>query len=325
LFFQQIIPLKNTQFEYVESDANQLGGKLPASRLVINFGKLNMGDFYDDNRYAHDPRTQFFNWVLMDQGSWDYPANTRGYTQGIVVELIKPIWQLRVSSTLLPDKANGPNMDYNWPKSNATTVEAVRKWKVNRHPGTIRGMLFYQISKMPSYNSGIKTLLAGDSLILKIIEGVEKAPPSFYGGNKYGFSISADQELTNDMGVFARAGWNDGKHATWVFTEVDHSVSLGANFSGKSWKRPHDEIGIAGALGGISKEHRNYFKAGGYGFMLGDGNLNYGSELLLEAYYKLQLHQYFSISADYQFINHPGYNKDRGPVQVFGIRGHVAF
>ncbi len=114
LFFQQIIPLKNTQFEHAESDANQLAGKIPTSRLVINFGKLNMGDFFDDNRYAHDPRTQFFNWVLMDQGSWDYPANTRGYTQGIVVELIKPKWEFRAASTLLPDIANGPDMDYNW-------------------------------------------------------------------------------------------------------------------------------------------------------------------------------------------------------------------
>lgn len=325
LFFQQMIPLKNTQFEYVESDANQLTGKLPASRLVFNFGKLNMGDFYDDNRYAHDPRSQFFNWVLMDQGSWDYPANTRGYTQGLVVEWINPTWELRAASTLLPDVANGPDMDYNWIKSNATTVEYVRKWKIKEREGAVRGLLFYQTSKMPSYNTATKLLLAGDSTIFNVIDGHEKASASYYGGNKYGFSISADQQLANGIGIFARAGWNDGKHATWVFTEVDHSVSLGANFSGKNWTRPKDEIGVAGVLGGISREHRNYLKAGGYGFMIGDGNLNYGSELLLEVYYKLQIHQYFSVSADYQFIQNPGYNKDRGPVHVFGIRGHVAF
>ncbi len=325
LFFQQIIPLKNTQYEHAESDANQLAGKLPTSRLVINFGKLNMGDFFDDNRYAHDPRTQFFNWVLMDQGSWDYPANTRGYTQGLVVELINPTWELRAASTLLPDMANGPNMDYNWSKSNASTMEYVRKWKTKKHAGAIRGMFFYQTSKMPSYRTATKLLLYGDSSIFNVIEGKEKAPASFYGGNKYGFSISADQELTSEIGVFARAGWNDGKHATWVFTEVDQSASLGVTILGKNWKRAHDEIGIAGVLGGISKDHQNYFKAGGYGFMLGDGNLKYGHELLLESYYKIQLHQYFSLTLDYQFINNPGYNKDRGPVHVLGVRGHVAF
>ncbi len=210
-------------------------------------------------------------------------------------------------------------------KSNATTVEYVRKWNVKKRAGAIRGMLFYQTSKMPSYSNATKLLLAGDSSIFRVIEGKEKAPVSYYGGSKYGFSMSADQELTNEIGVFARAGWNDGKHATWVFTEVDQSVSLGATISGKSWKRPHDEIGVAGVLGGISKEHRNYFNAGGYGFMLGDGKLNYGHELLLETYYKIQLHQYFSITLDYQFVNNPGYNKDRGPVHVFGVRGHVAF
>ncbi len=325
LFFQQIIPLRNTQYQNGESDANQLAGKIPTSRLVINFGKLNMGDFFDDNRYAHDPRTQFFNWVLMDQGSWDYPANTRGYTQGLIMELIKPKWELRGSSTLLPDIANGPDMDYNWVKSNATTLEYVRRWNMNKHAGAIRGMLFYQTSKMPSYSNARKLLLDGDSSALSIIEGKEKAPSSYYGGSKHGFSISADQELTNEIGVFARAGWNNGKHATWVFTEVDQSASLGATILGKSWKRPQDEIGIASVLGGISKDHRNYLKSGGYGFMLGDGDLNYGHELMFETYYKIQLHQYFSLTLDYQFINNPGYNKDRGPVHVLGVRGHVAF
>lgn len=325
LFFQQIIPLKNTSYGNAESDANQLAGKLPTSRLVINFGKINMGDYYDDNRYAHDPRSQFFNWVLMDQGSWDYPANTRGYTQGLVVELIKPFWELRASSTLLPDMANGPKMDYNWSKSNAITMEYVHRWNVKKHAGTIRGMLFYQTSKMPSYRDATRLLLNGDSSIFNIIDGHKKAPASYYGGSKYGISINADQELTNDIGVFARAGWNDGTHATWVFTEVDQSATLGATVLGKSWKRPHDEIGVASVLGGISKDHRNYFKAGGYGFMLGDGNLNYGHELLLETYYKIQLHQYFSLTLDYQFINNPGYNRDRGPVHAFGVRGHIAF
>jgi hypothetical protein len=325
LFFQQIIPLKNTSYENAPSDANQLAGKLPTSRFVINFGKLNMGDFYDDNRYAHDPRTQFFNWVLMDQGSWDYPANTRGYTQGLVVELIKPKWEFRASSVLLPKVANGSNMNYNWIKSNATTIEYARKWNRKKHAGAVRGMMFYQTSKMPLYATATKLLLTGDSSVVSIIDGQQEAPPSYYGGNKYGLSISADQELTNDIGIFARAGWNDGKHATWIFTEVDHSGSLGVTISGKNWKRPYDEMGVASALGGISKEHRSYLKSGGYGFMLGDGKLNYGHELMFETYYKIQLYQYFSLTMDYQFINNPGYNKARGPVHVFGVRGHVGF
>ena len=325
LFFQQIIPLKNTAYEFIESDANQLAGKFPTSRLVINFGKMNMGDFFDDNRYAHDPRTQFFNWVLMDQGSWDYPANTRGYTQGLVVELIKPTWELRASSTLLPDLANGPDMDYNWTKSNSTTVEYARKWNFRNRPGTIRALLFYQTSKMPGYAAATSLLSTGDSTLVYIIEGKQKAPSELYGNSKYGISFSADQQLSPDFGVFARAGWNDGKHATWVFTEVDQSVTVGGTLLGKKWKRPMDEIGVAAVSGGLSKVHHQYLKAGGYGFLLGDGNLNYADEFLAEAYYKMQLHKNFSITADYQFINHPGYNKDRGPVHVIGVRGHVAF
>jgi high affinity Mn2+ porin len=325
LFLQQIIPLKNTTYENMPSDAGQLAGKLPASRFVINIGKLNMGDFFDDNRYAHDPRSQFFNWVLMDQGSWDYPANTRGYTQGVVIELIKPLWELRASSSLLPEIANGPDMNYNWIKSNATTIEYVSKWNIKKYPGAIRLLAFYQTSKMPSYSQATKMLLNKDSSLLDVLEGITNAPAQYYGGNKYGFSFSADQQLASDVGVFARAGWNDGKHATWVFTEVDQSASLGISISGRKWKRSLDEIGLAGVVSGISKYHREYFKAGGYGFMLGDGNLNYGQEQLAELYYKLQLHENFSITVDYQYIGNPAYNKDRGPVSVYGVRGHISF
>ncbi|HYK77171.1 MAG TPA: carbohydrate porin [Daejeonella sp.] len=325
IYIQQIFPLKNTGYEHLPSDANQLAGKLPSSRLVINFGKLNMGDYFDDNRYAHDPRNQFFNWALMDQGAWDYPANTRGYTQGLVLELIKPKWELRAASVLLPDLANGPKMDYHWIKSNSTNLEYTRKWNIKKQEGAIRGLLYYQTSKMPSYQAATRLLTNGDPSLENIIEGQAKAPSSLYGGNKYGFGISADQKLNDDLGVFARLGWNDGKHSTWVFTEVDHSASLGASLSGQTWNRPNDTWGLALALSGISKDHQNYLKAGGNGFMLGDGRLNYGPEFLLETYYRAQIHPYVSISLDYQFINHPGYNKDRGPVHVFGVRGHVAF
>jgi high affinity Mn2+ porin len=147
-----------------------------------------------------------------------------------------------------------------------------------------------------------------------------------YGRHKYGFGISADQYLTNDFGVFAKASYNDGKTETWAFTEIDRSLSLGAVLKGTSWSRKDDELGLAFVGNGISKDHKDYLAAGGYGFIIGDGQLNYSPELIAEVYYKVNAYQHkLWLSPDYQFIANPAYNHDRGPVNVFSLRAHVEF
>jgi high affinity Mn2+ porin len=147
-----------------------------------------------------------------------------------------------------------------------------------------------------------------------------------YGKHKYGFGISADQYLTKDFGVFAKVSYNDGKTETWYFTEIDRSLSFGGVLKGNSWKRSDDELGLAFVANGLSAPHRDYLAAGGYGFIIGDGKLNYAHELIAELYYKVNAYQKkFWLSPDYQFILNPAYNKDRGPVNVFSLRAHVEF
>ncbi|HLP17167.1 MAG TPA: carbohydrate porin, partial [Bacteroidota bacterium] len=141
---------------------------------------------------------------------------------------------------------------------------------------------------------------------------------------KYGFGINSEQELYDYLGMFFRAGWNDGRNETWEFTEIDHSVSLGVSVNGTTWNRANDYAGLAFVASGLSEPHRAYLQHGGKGFELGDGQLNYGLEQLAELYYSMELINNLSISGTYQFIINPGYNKDRGPVHVFSIRGHVA-
>ena len=146
-----------------------------------------------------------------------------------------------------------------------------------------------------------------------------------YGGKKFGIGLSVEQELTNEIGLFSRLGWNDGKYATWAFTEIDQSFSLGLSVKGNKWNRPDDVAGIAIVSNGLSAEHRNFLKSGGYGFIIGDGKLNYGHEAILETYYNAKLSKFFWLTADYQFVKNPAYNKDRGSVHVFAIRGHIEF
>ncbi len=322
-YFQQNIPLSNTSYEDVEDDANQVKDSRPINRITISLGKVAISDFYDKNDYSHDPRNQFLNWSLMSNGAWDYPANTKGYTFGMVIELIKPTWALRFSSVAVPKMANQSGMEYSLAHVHSESLEIEKSWAINKHPGTARFLVTNTCSRAPSYLDGIKAIANNDTHLLNVFTGTEEK--NSFGGNKFGLGFSANQALSNEIGLFARAGWNDGKHASWAFTEIDQTVSAGLSVKGTKWHRAEDVCGFAGVINGISKDHRAFLAAGGNGFIIGDGALNYGTEKIVETFYNIKLTHAFNLTFDYQFVSNPAYNKDRkGPVHAFGIRGHVA-
>ncbi len=318
LFFRQIITLKSSVSQFQDDDANELAGYLPSSRIEILAGKFAMSDYFDNNDYAHDPRSEFLNWALMSNAAWDYPANTRGYTDIILINLIKPSWQLRAATALEPAFANGPDLDYNYFKANAITIEFQKNYNIYDHPGTVRLLAFRNTSKAPAYNKVINDYETGTDTSLNVINGTS------YGGIKYGFGVNVRQEITKNVGSFLKLSWNDGKTATWAFTEIDESISAGLSLKGNSWKRKDDVAGVAFVANGISKNHRNFLNIGGYGFIIGDGRLtHYGLESITEVYYNLKLFSSLWVTGDYQFVNNPAYNKDRGPVDVVALRVHV--
>jgi high affinity Mn2+ porin len=315
-YIRQIINLSKEK-EFLTEGANQLACEQPTSYLSVSFGKYSIADFFDNNKYAHDPRTQFMNWALMSNGAWDYPANTRGYTWGLTMELVKPKWALRAASTLVPKSANGNIMDLNLKYAKSETVEFQKKYSLLKKSGKIRLLGFFTQADMGSYKLAIET--AQNSR--PDITATRKA-----GRTKYGWGINIEQEVTNSIGLFARASWNDGRNETWAFTEIDQSGSIGLLFNGSIWKRNEDILGVAFVSNGISKDHRNYLASGGHGFMIGDGKLNYAHETIGELFYNFHLHdQHFWISPGYQFVLNPAYNRDRGPVHVFSLRIHVEF
>ena len=322
LFLRQYIPLKNTEYEVVVSNVNQLSEKIPTSRISITAGKIGLSDLFDNNSYSHDPRSQFINWSLMSNAAWDYPADTRGYTQGIVAELIKPFYAIRLSSVLVPRKANGLQLDYKITKAHSETVEIEKSFKTKR-PTVIRLLVFHSVSQAPTYSTTLTEVKNGDSSSVDVYTGEKEW--KIYGGVKYGFGVNAEKEIKNTAGVFLKASWNDGKTATWAFTEIDRSISAGIQIKGNSWKKPNDNLGVAEVVNGISKDHQAFLNAGLYGFIIGDGKLNYTPEAITEIYYKTKIASSLFVTADYQFVKNPAYNKDRGPVHVFAIRGHLEF
>ncbi|MES2266457.1 MAG: carbohydrate porin [Bacteroidota bacterium] len=302
--------------EYIEDDVNQLAGMRSKRYLKITVGKFGMADFFDGNEFSHDARSQFMNWSLMDNAAWDYPANTRGYVIGAVADLGQPDWNLRFAFTMTTTTANGATWDEHVSHANTQTLEYERRYTLNGHKGTLRLLGFRNNGKMGVYRDAINQNPAAPD-----VDATQA-----YGSHKYGFGINADQYLSDDFGVFAKASYNDGKTETWAFTEIDRSISLGAVLKGNRWNRKDDELGLAFVGNGISNDHKDYLAAGGYGFIIGDGRLNYSPELIAEIYYKINAYQHkLWISPDYQFIANPAYNKDRGPVNVLSVRAHVEF
>jgi high affinity Mn2+ porin len=302
-----------------DTDQLQIGGDFPTSRLAFIFGVLATNDLFDTNRYANNARTQFMNWALITDPAYDFAADTRGYSRGIALEWAMPVAVVRAGVFQMPVVANGLDLDSNLLDSNGEQLEVdVPIELLAGRPLVARGLFYANHANMGNYRAAIA--LGRQTGQPPNITLTEKP-----GTLKYGFAFNFEQPLFDDgeTGLFGRAGWDDGATESFAFTECDRHVSLGAQIAGASWHRPADHLGIAVVVNGLSDPHADYLAAGGLGFILGDGRLHRGAEIITEAYYSLHVLRWFDFSLDYQFIDNPGYNQDRGPVSVLSLRGHV--
>jgi hypothetical protein len=308
----------STETEKLDRAIDQIPGDQPVSRWEIKIGKLAAADDFDLNRYANNNRTQFFNYDFLYNTAWDYAADTRGYTYGIVAALYQPRWRIALGVYMEPNSANGADYDAIDLEELGYNLELTLK--PNDAGTVVRFLSYFNEARMGNYDDAIA--LASQTGTAPSLLDVEKA-----GGTKYGFGINFEQPLADDgeTGLFGRMGWNDGRHETWAYTECDRHVSLGAQLSGIHWNRNEDRAGIAYAVDGLSAPHRDYLAAGGYGILMGDGALNYALEQTFEIYYRIQVCRFAQLSPDFQFIQNPGYNRDRGPVEVYGLRLRVYY
>lgn len=314
IFIRQIIGLGGPQ-EQIAADKNQLADKEDISRITLTAGKFAASDIFDGNSYTHDPRTQFLNWALMDSAAWDYPANSRGYINGFSAELNQEDWALRYGIFMEPDEPNQSNLVFHGMNNVGQVVELEERYKLYDKPGKMRFLVFYNRNREADFNDVLGAADVNAALV----------DARSYGGSKYGFAISGEQQVTDSIGVFARLSWNDGKTESWMFTDVDESAATGLSVNGKSWGRPDDIGDIAAVINGLSSEHREFFEQGGLGLLAGDGQLKYAPEMVMEAYYSYALNPYVFLSPNYQFVLNPAYNADRGPISIFAVRLHIEF
>ena len=312
LFIRQVINLGGASSK-VDNDQNQVAQNLDENRLTLTLGKLSATDIFDNNSYSHDPRTQFLNWALVDDGAWDYPADAKGYTGGFAVEWAQASHTLRYGIFMEPEIANELPLDSHIGKAYGQVLEWEQRYEASGHAGVLRPLVYWNRAHMGSYQDALDGSPPPDVTLSRAYR------------SKVGAGLNWEQEVGDGVGAFARAGFNDGRTETWAYTEIDRALSAGVAVNGKHWGRPDDTWGLAGIASGLSGVHREYLAAGGDGFILGDGRLDYEPEEVLELYYLWQPVKWLAVTPDYQFVQNPGYNRDRGPVSVFGIRAHSEF
>lgn len=319
LMLHQILPLSDERMP-AERGPFGLATSLPARRLEFRIGKFSLADFFDNNSGGGDSHLQFLNWTVDNNGIYDYAANTRGYTDGAILEYDDHRWSVRFAETLMPKVANGINLDADIARARAENLEIeYRGGFLHGRGGVVRVLSYLNHADMGNYREAIDNFLAGRGARPDIV------PTRHQGRKKYGFGLNLEQDLTSKFGVFSRLGWSDGRNESFAYTEVDRTFELGSYVKGELWRRRNDRAGAVFVLNAISPEHREYLALGGLGFLLGDGALTYGGEKILEGYYTLHVWRGIFASFDLQHINDPGYNKDRGPVVVPGLRLHVDF
>jgi high affinity Mn2+ porin len=315
-YFKQTFGFGGEQ-EDVADGANQLAGKRDIDRLTVVIGRFAVGDFFDGNSYAKDPRADFMNWAMWSSAAYDFPADLPGYTRGAVVELNRKDWAVRAGLFQVP---NAPNTDVLTFSTGGAVVEFEGRYAIFDQPGKLRLGVFGNRGYTGNYNQALAIEGADPTLdINAVMAGIRK------DNLKYGFYVNAEQQIATDVGLFGRLSWNDGQTEILSFTDIDRSVSGGVSVKGSYWGRPNDTIGVGGAINGLSAAHRDFLAAGGLGLLIGDGALNYRNEGIFETYYAYQVNKNLTLTADYQFIANPAYNADRGPAHVFSGRVHGEF
>jgi high affinity Mn2+ porin len=313
----QTIPFSSARRQ-AEPGPLSLASQVPVRRLEIRAGKLGTVDLFDLNAIGSDSHLQFMNWTADNNGAYDYAADTRGYTYGVVIEYFDKSWAARFGEMLMPKIANGIHLDWNLARARGENLELeAHPTLLPGHDTTVRFLAYANHANMGLYREAIAAYRAGIDAVPDITAHRRQ------GRVKYGFGLNAEQELPGAWRVYGRMGWNEGHHESFAYTEAEGALAGGADVKGAHWKRPLDRAGATLLLNSLSHDHRRYLALGGLGFLLGDGALHYGCEKTIEAYYTAHLWRGVFLSTDLQRIWNPGYNRDRGPVLVPGFRVHV--
>jgi high affinity Mn2+ porin len=314
-FLRQVVSLGGERVS-AEPSANQLADSKTTNNVTLTLGKFSVTDIFDSNAYAHDPRGDFLNWSIIDAGAFDYAADAWGFTYGAAAEWTRDAWTMRGGVFQLSKVPNGKIVNEDFSQYMLVT-ELERRYQMYGRPGKVKLLAFVNRGRMGSYHDAVQMAQqTGDAPNTALVRHFASRP---------GVSVNLEQELAPDLGMFVRASLNNGTKEAYEFTEINKSISGGLSLKGDRWGRHDDTFGVAGVINGLSSNARQYFTNGGIGILIGDGGLTYAAEKILETYYSMRVIPSVTLAISYQYVDNPAYNRDRGPVSIFGLRAHAEF
>jgi hypothetical protein len=318
------------------SDPMQLGTSVDSRRLLVTVGEFTTLDAFDHNGITGDPRQTFLNMAFMTHSSWDFAADARGYSFGGAAELYWDDWALRLGRMAPPLNPNGLSVDLHLLDVYADSVEIEHDHTLFGQAGAVR-LLGYRNHEVTGRfsdaigairNDPTKNAAACPSNVYNYGSTNTAAPDMCFvrrPNTKVGAGINLEQHVTPDIGFFFRAMYSDGQTEVDAFDPADRDLSFGAVAKGSAWHRPFDIGGLGFATAWISSAHAQFLAMGGVDGFVGDGRLHQAAEGVVDAFYSFNLLKAIWLTADYQHIWNPGFNADRGPVDILGGRVHAEF
>ena len=332
-FLKQTIDLEGSPVEKA-SQPMQLATKVRSRRLVFTAGNFTILDVFDKNAITWDPRQTFLNMAFMTHASWDFPSDARGYSWGATGELYWDDWAIRVGRITPPANPNQLETDFRIWKFYGDQLEIEHDHKLLKQSGAVRLLGYRNRVDTGQFRDAVAALEADPT------KNAAACTSYNYGSTnatapdlcwvrrpnaKVGFGINVEQHLTEDFGVFLRAMYSDGRTEVDAYNPADRSISFGAAGQGATWHRPFDVAGFGLGTSWISRPHADYLARGGVDGFIGDGLLRQAAEGVFEVFYSFNLLRAVWLTADYQHLWHPGFNADRGPVDILGGRVHAEF
>ncbi|HEX9101442.1 MAG TPA: carbohydrate porin, partial [Polyangia bacterium] len=335
LYFRQTIELGGSHV-LVDSNPMQLGARIDRRRLVFTLGNFSALDLFDRNTVNFDPRRTFFNIAFMTHSSWDFGADARGYTWGLVGEFYWDDWAVRIGRMQPPQTPNNLPVDFRFWDYYSDTFELEHDHTIKGRPGAVRLLGYHNHTHTGRFADAIAAYAADPSQNAgncgsrsTYNSGNFTAPDLCWvrrGTDKGGVGINLDQAVTKDVGLFFRAMISDGASEVDAFNSADRDLSFGAVAGGRPWRRPFDQAGAAFALAWISDIHARYLAMGGVDGFIGDGHLRQAPEGVVDLFYSFNILKAIWLAADYQAIWNPGFNADRpGPVHILAAKVHAEF
>ncbi len=333
IFLRQTVELGGTD-QPQESGPLQLGTTYKSRRLAFEVGNFSILDFFDKNAFDIDPRQGIFNLAFLTYAAYDFASNARGYSYGGVAEFFWDQWAARFGRITPPKNPNQLPVDFRLLKYYGDQIELEHHHRVHRQDGIVRVLGYRNHENIGRFSDAIAAFEADPQ------KNAASCTTFNYGSNnasapdlcwarkpnvKLGVGGFGEQYLARDIGVFGRAMYSDGRSEVDAYTSSDRSASVGLLAKGSLWSRPQDVTGIAYNASWASDSHAKYLGMGGIDGFIGDGRITAKAEDALDLFYNVNLHRTFWFAADYQHIANPGFNADRGPVNIISVKLHGEF